>query len=196
MRRGERWAVLGPNGSGKSTLLSLLCGDHPQAYSNDVRLFGHRRGSGESIWDIKARLGLLSPELHLYFHEPLTAAQTAATGFFDVVTLRPTTPEQDERVRTLFEQRAISHLTERPFSRLSTGEQRLVLLARALVKRPELLILDEPFQSFDPALCARLRNWLDANLDPTPTLLFVTHHENEIPRSVAHILRLDNGRVV
>jgi molybdate transport system ATP-binding protein len=196
VRRGERWAVLGPNGSGKSTLLSLLCGDHPQAYSNDVRLFGRRRGSGESIWEIKSRVGLLSPELHLYFHEPLTAAQTAATGFFDVVTLRPTSPEQDERVRALFEQFAICHLAELPFANLSTGEQRLVLLARALVKRPELLILDEPFQSFDPALSARLRDWLDTNLDPAQTLLFVTHHEDEIPRRVTQIMRLDAGRVV
>jgi molybdate transport system ATP-binding protein len=195
VHRGERWALLGPNGSGKSTLLSLLCGDHPQAYSNDVRLFGRRRGSGESIWDIKSRVGLLSPELHLYFHEPLTAAQTAATGYFDVVTLRPTTPEQDERVRTLFDELKISHLTERPFARLSTGEQRLVLLARALMKSPELLILDEPFQGLDAPLVANLRDWLDVILDEAQTLLFVTHHADEIPRSVTHTLRLDCGRV-
>src|SRR5262249_5885615 len=82
VRAGERWAVLGPNGSGKSTLLSLICADHPQVYSNDVRLFGIRRGSGESIWEIKQRIGLVSPELHLYFTQPVTAAEAAATGFF------------------------------------------------------------------------------------------------------------------
>ncbi|HEV3236966.1 MAG TPA: ATP-binding cassette domain-containing protein, partial [Gemmataceae bacterium] len=98
VRAGERWALIGPNGSGKTTLLSLICGDHPQAYSNDIRLFGKQRGTGESIWDIKRRIGLLFPELHLYYSEPLTAFRTAATGFFDVLAYRSTTPEQDARI--------------------------------------------------------------------------------------------------
>src|SRR5439155_10864494 len=152
VRTGERWAVLGPNGSGKSTLLSLICADHPQAYSNEIWLFGRKRGSGESIWEIKRHIGLVSPELHLYFSEPLSAAETAATGFFDVVTYRPTTPEQDQRVRSLFEQFEIASLADRPFASLSTGEQRLVLLLRALVKDPPLLVLDEPFQGLDERL--------------------------------------------
>ncbi len=95
VRAGERWAVVGPNGSGKTTLLSLLCGDHPQAYANDIRLFGRRRGTGETIWDVKRNVGLVSPEFHLYFTEPLTAERAAATGFFDGVADRPTTAEQD-----------------------------------------------------------------------------------------------------
>ena len=81
VRAGERWAVLGPNGSGKTTLLSLICGDHPQAYGNEVYVFGCRRGSGESIWDVKRRIGLMSPELHLYFTEPLSAEQRRGDGF-------------------------------------------------------------------------------------------------------------------
>src|SRR5438552_12802374 len=94
-------SVLGPNGSGKTTLLSLLSGDHPQAYANDIRLFGRQRGTGESIWEIKRRVGLVSPELHLYFSESLTAAAAAATGFFDVLARRPTTPGQAAIVRDL-----------------------------------------------------------------------------------------------
>jgi molybdate transport system ATP-binding protein len=196
VRAGERWAVLGPNGAGKTVLLSLICGDHPQAYSNDVRLFGRRRGTGETIWEVKHRIGLVSPELHLYFSEPLTAARTAATGFFDVLVSRPTTPAHDARVRELFEQFGIAGLADRPFARLSTGEQRLVLLIRALVKDPPLLVLDEPFQGLDDRLVRRARDWLDDRLRPEQALLFVSHHEEEVPRTVGRRLRLEEGRVV
>jgi molybdate transport system ATP-binding protein len=195
VRAGERWAVLGPNGSGKTTLLSLLCGDHPQAYGNDIRLFGRQRGSGESIWDIKRRVGLLSPELHLYFTEPLSAAAVAATGFFDVLAHRPTTPAQDATVAELFAQFGIAPLAARPFAQLSTGEQRLVLLVRALVKGPPLLILDEPFQGLDGEAAGRARAWLDRRLRPEQTLLFVSHVAEDIPRTVTRRLRLEAGRV-
>lgn len=193
---GERWAVIGPNGSGKTTLLSLLCGDHPQAYSNDVRLFGRRRGTGETIWEVKRNVGLVSPEFHLYFTEPLTAERTAATGFFDVLADRPTTPEQNARVCELFAAFGILHLLPRAFRSLSTGEQRLVLLLRALVKRPPLLILDEPFQGFDSTLVQRCRNWLDRELGEEQTLIFVTHDLAELPRCVDRTLRLESGKIV
>ena len=195
VRAGERWAVFGPNGSGKTTLLSLLCGDHPQAYSNDVRLFGQRRGSGESIWDVKSRVGLLSPEFHLYFTEPLKAERVAATGFFDGVIDRPTTAEQDAAVKRMFAEFAIAHLIGRPFRQLSTGEQRLVLFVRALVKRPALLILDEPFQALDSTTMRHARDWLDANLGEDQTLLFVSHHEEELPRSIEKRLELKASRI-
>lgn len=195
VRAGERWAVVGPNGSGKTTLLSLLCGDHPQAYSNDVRLFGRKRGTGETIWDVKRNVGLVSPEFHLYFTEPLTAERTVATGFFDVLADRPTTPEQNARVRELFAAFGITHLLDRQFRCLSTGEQRLVLLVRALVKRPPLLILDEPFQGFDAALVKRCRAWLDRELGNDQTLLFVTHDLQELPQCVDRMLRLEAGSI-
>ncbi len=190
VRQGDRWAVFGPNGAGKSTLLSLLCGDHPQAYANSVRLFGRQRGTGESIWEVKAKIGLLSPELHLYFREPLSAAQTAATGFHDVLVARPMTAEQRERIRELFASFGILPLWDRPFAALSTGEQRLVLFARALVKQPALLILDEPFQGLDLPTIRRLRAWLETQLSTEQTLLFVTHFAEEIPATVTHWLRL------
>jgi molybdate transport system ATP-binding protein len=190
VRAGERWAVFGPNGSGKTTLLSLLCGDHPQAFANDIRLFGRARGSGETIWDVKNRIGLLSPEFHLYFSEPLAAERVAATGFFDGVADRPTTPDPNRAVTDLFEEFGIRHLFGRPFRQLSTGEQRLVLLVRALVKRPELLILDEPFQSLDGATMRHARDWLDRRLAPDQTLLFVSHDEEELPRSIGQRLEL------
>ena len=196
VRAGERWAVLGPNGSGKTTLLSLICGDHPQAYSNDVRVFGRRRGGGESIWDVKRRIGLVSPEMHLYFSEPLTAERAAATGFFDVLVSRPTTPEQDAAVGRLFAHFGIADLADRPFARLSTGQQRIVLLVRALVKDPPLLVLDEPFQTLDAGTVGRAGSWIDDHLAADRTVLFVTHNEAELPRTVTRRLRLLEGRVV
>jgi molybdate transport system ATP-binding protein len=196
IRAGERWAVVGPNGSGKTTLLSLLCGDHPQAYANDIQLFGRRRGSGETIWDVKRNVGLVSPEFHLYFTEPLTAGRAAATGFFDALADRPTAPVQDSRVRELFAAFGIANVHDRPFRSLSTGEQRLVLLARALVKRPPLVILDEPFQGLDAERVGVCRAWLDSELKEDQTLLFVTHELAELPRCVTKTLRLERGKVV
>lgn len=196
VRAGERWALLGPNGSGKTTLLSLLCGDHPQAYSNRVRLFGRQRGQGESIWDVKKQVGLISPELHLFFHEPLTVEETISTGFIDTMARQPTNDNQKSRVAELLQQFDILPLVRRRFSTLSTGEQRLVLILRALVKRPKLLIMDEPFQGLDATAIRHCRHWLDQHLTAGQTLLFVTHWPDEIPDSVTHRLQLDQGRVV
>ena len=196
IREGERWALIGPNGSGKSTLLSLLCGDHPQAYCNSVILFGRQRGSGESIWELKNRIGLLSPELHLYFSGQLTAFEAAITGFFDVFTRRPNTQDQRNQVWALFEYFGMTHLESRPFQRLSTGEQRLVLLVRALVKDPPLLLLDEPFQGLDPQSIERARHYLDHHLKPNQTLVFVTHIKSEIPETINKRLRLSAGEIV
>jgi molybdate transport system ATP-binding protein len=196
VRAGERWALLGPNGSGKTTLLSLLCGDHPQAYANDIMLFGQRRGEGESIWDIKRRVGLVSPEMHLYFTEPLTAFEAAGTGFFDVLVKRATPSEQDERVRKLFAHFTIEDMADRPFARLSTGQQRIVLLVRSLVKDPPMLILDEPFQTLDAVTIARARLWIDDRVGADRTVIFVTHNEAELPTSVTRRLRLRAGMVI
>lgn len=196
VRRGERWALLGPNGSGKTTLLSLLCGDHPQAFSNVVKLFGQQRGSGETIWDVKRRVGFVSPELHLYFSEPLLGYEAAATGFHDVLVHRTITPEQAKRLDGLFDHFDLAALKERPFRRMSSGEQRQILLLRALTKDPELLVLDEPFQGLDAERIAKLKDWLDNRLHADRTLIFVTHYEGELPTCVTRVLRLKDGRVV
>ena len=195
-RTGDRWALLGPNGSGKTTLLSLVCGDHPQAYGNAVRVFGRQRGTGESIWDVKKRLGLVSPELHLYFTLPMTAREAAGTGFYDVVAPRRLTAEQGALVERFFREFHLADVLNEPFARLSTGQQRLVLLVRAMVKSPELLILDEPFQGLDESHRVVVKSWLDANLRPDQTLVFVTHHLDELPACVDRVLELERGRVV
>lgn len=133
VRKGERWALMGPNGSGKTTLLSFLTGDHPQAYANDLSLFGRRRGTGESIWEIKQKIGLVSPEIHLYFNQQLTALDAAGTGFFDVVVPRPINDEQKQTIKKLFHEFGIESMLDRQLKDMSTGEQRVVLLVRSLV---------------------------------------------------------------
>ncbi|KAG2176315.1 hypothetical protein INT43_005549 [Umbelopsis isabellina] len=184
VRKGERWALLGPNGSGKTTLLSLLTGDHPQAYANDMSLFGRKRGTGESIWDIKQRIGLVSPEIHLYFNQQMTALAAAGTGFFDVVVPKKLSSEQETSVRKLFDEFSVKDLVDRKLMDMSTGEQRLVLLIRSLVKSPSLLVWDEPFQGLDDKMIGSVTRWLENHMRADQTLIIVTHHEEEIPAAV------------
>lgn len=196
VREGERWAIRGANGSGKSTLLSLVCADNPQAYACDIELFGHKRGSGESIWDIKRHIGYVSPEMHRAYQKNITALEVVASGFFDTVGLYMHASEsQLEVCRKWMWIFGIDFLCERSYLKLSSGEQRLCLLARAFVKDPELLILDEPMHGLDPQNCHRVRQIVDAFLErPHKTLLFVTHFENELPDSITHTLTLKRNQ--
>ena len=192
VREGERWAVRGENGSGKSTLLSLVCADNPQAYACDIALFGHKRGSGESIWDIKRHIGYVSPEMHRAYQKNITALEAVASGFFDTVGLYLRADEKQlELCRKWMWIFGIEGLAERPYLKLSSGEQRLCLLARAFVKDPELLILDEPMHGLDPQNCHTVRQIVDTFLQrPHKTLLFVTHFDSELPASIDHTLTL------
>ncbi|KAI9313436.1 P-loop containing nucleoside triphosphate hydrolase protein [Dichotomocladium elegans] len=195
VRQGECWALLGPNGSGKTTLLSFLTGDHPQAYANELYLFGRRRGSGESIWDIKKRVGLVSPEVHLYFNQMLTGLEAAGTGFFDVVVPRPLDGEQVKTIKKLFEDFGMGSLMSRSLRDMSSGEQRMVLLIRSLVKMPDLIIWDEPFQGLDSHMIKSINTWLEDHMRADQALILVTHHEEEIPRAVTKRFRLGPGGV-
>jgi molybdate transport system ATP-binding protein len=196
VKRGEKWALLGPNGSGKSTLLSLITADNPQAYANDFDLFDRKRGTGESIWEIKSKIGFVSPELHLYFPRETPVYKVVASGLFDTAGLfRKLTDAQAGQVEALLHLLEISALREKRLAQLSTGQQRWVLLARALVKNPPLLILDEPGQGLDPPHVARFRDLIDSLCEhSTRTLLYVSHYAAEIPRCVTHELRLREGK--
>jgi len=196
VQKGEKWALLGNNGSGKSTLLSLLFGDHPQAYSNDIYLFEQKRGMGQSIWDIKKNTGFTSPELHYFFSYELTGLQTVITGLFDHVYLKRTpTPQEQQLIDLLFAYFGIEDLKARSFQSLSTGEQRLVLLIRALIKNPPLLLLDEPFQGFDLPMIDKAKRLLTAILTDRHTLVFISHYQEEIPACVGKVARLVSGEL-
>jgi molybdate transport system ATP-binding protein len=190
VRAGERWALIGRNGAGKSVMLSLLYGDHPQAYANEIYIFGHRRGRpGESIWDVKRRIGFLSPELHLYFPQHLTARQVALTGLTDTLNVPVRVSESQEAdLRALFAYFNVANLNDRRFGTLSAGEQRLVLLVRALLKNSSLLLLDEPFQVLDATKAELARQLL--NSLPEKTILFITHDQTELPDTVDKLYQL------
>ncbi len=195
LRRGENWAIQGPNGAGKSTLLAMIAGDHPQAYANEVHLFGRRRGTGESIWEIRERIGMISPELQLRYRKHLTALEVVISGLFDTIGLyRGPGAIQRETATRWMERLGVGHLAGRPFDRLSQGEQRMVLLARSMVKSPEILILDEPCQGLDPWNRREILDIVDRIGSESETdLLYVTHHPEEVPGAVTHRLVLVPG---
>lgn len=188
---GEHWQIVGPNGAGKSTLLSLITGDHPQGYSNDLTLFGRRRGSGETIWDIKKHIGYVSSSLHLDYRVSTTVRNVILSGFFDSIGIYQAV---SDRQQTLAQQwLAILGIDKRtadaPFHSLSWGQQRLALITRALVKHPTLLILDEPLQGLDPLNRHLIRRFVDVLISEGDTqLLFVSHHAEDAPACITHRL--------
>lgn len=192
VHEGERWAITGQNGAGKSTLLSLVCADNPQAYACDFEIFGHKRGTGESIWDIKKHIGYVSPEMHRSYQKNITALEVVASGLFDTVGLY-IHPDQAQLEQSLWWMRVfqIEHLASRPYLRLSSGEQRLCLLARAFVKDPELLILDEPMHGLDFNNMLRIKKIINIFTSrERKTLLMVSHYPSEFPTCINHRLEL------
>ncbi|MBC8259596.1 MAG: ATP-binding cassette domain-containing protein [SAR324 cluster bacterium] len=181
VKQGENWKIVGPNGAGKSTLLSLICGDNLQAYANEIYLFGRRRGSGESIWDIKQKIGLVSPEFQVRYRETVSALKVVLSGFFDSIGYyQPASESQTARAFGIMTLLEVEKLAELDFTRLSYGQQRLLLIARAMVKSPPLLILDEPCQGLDSTNRNRVLALIDQMVKNSATqILYVTHLEAE-----------------
>lgn len=193
VHQGEHWALSGQNGAGKSTLLSLVCADNPQRYACDITLFGHRQGEGGvSIWDLKRRIGYVSPEMHRSYHRNLPAIEVVASGLKDTIGLyvRPTA---EERQQCLWWMRlfGVDHLADRSFLQLSSGEQRLLLVVRAFVKDPDLLILDEPLHGLDDRNRELVKSIVEAFCRrPEKTLVYVSHYREEWPQCIDHELFL------
>jgi molybdate transport system ATP-binding protein len=194
---GENWAVLGPNGAGKTALLSLILGDNPQCYSNDVRVFGRKRGTGESVWDVKANIGYVSPDIQALYPPETPCLSVVLSGFFDSIGLHAEcSAAQEGHARDWIRSLGLADLGLARFGDLSLGQQRLVLLARALVKDPPLLILDEPCQSLPPDSREVILGLLDRLCHhESVSLICVSHRQDEIPRGVSHVLHLADGEV-
>lgn len=195
----EHWQIIGENGAGKSTLLSLITGDHPQGYSNDLTLFGRRRGSGETIWDIKRHIGYVSNSIHQEYRVATSVLNVIISGFHDSIGLYQT--PSDRQIQLAYEWLALlgfpAQTAQQPFHSLSWGQQRLVLIARALVKHPAMLILDEPLQGLDGLNRLLVLRFIDVMLSQGSTqLLFVTHHQEDAPTCITHRLTFvpDNGK--
>ena len=198
VQKGQHWVLMGPNGSGKSTLLSLILGDNPQAYANEIYLFGKKRGTGESIWDIKKKIGFVAPELQAYFPFQFTAFNVVCSGFFDTIgAFKKCTSAQLNTALKWMQILNVAQDKEKCFGVLSKGEQRIILLARALVKMPKLLILDEPCQDLDAAKILRVLTIVEHVVQHlSTTLIFVTHVPDEIPKVITHRLVLEQGKVL
>lgn len=214
----ERWALSGPNGAGKTTLLSLITADNPQGYNNDLTLFDTKRGSGESIWEIKEKIGFVSPELHLYFlrgkgavsmvpgiamdeehhYSTLTCLDVLISGFNDEIGTVSTPSEYQLHLALHWlKVLKLERLQKSLFIHASLGEQRVLLLGRALVKFPSLLILDEPMQGLDADQVDYFKEMLNQIcMQLNTTMIYVSHYRKEIPECVEHFITIDNGEVI
>lgn len=150
IKKGEFWQLIGPNGSGKSTILSLITGDNPKGYGQDLHLFGKKKGSGESIWDIKKNIGQFSTAMIDLFQKNHTVEQMILSGFFDSIGLYiQTSTLQIKLMQEWLDFLNMNHLKKTAFINLSVGQQRVIMIIRAVLKHPPLLILDEPTEGLD-----------------------------------------------
>lgn len=194
VRSGERWLVKGPNGSGKSTLISLLIGENPQAYSQNIFLFDRKRGTGESIWDVKRPIGFMAPELSRFFPANQTCRKVILSGLFDTMGLfKKTSAEQEAKAESwmkLFDLEAEKNI---PIQRLPLAQQRWTLLARALIKQPKILILDEASQGLDDLQKTLFKQTIEKVCSfSSISLIFVSHYPTDIPRQIDKVLDLES----
>ncbi len=189
---GEHWQLTGPNGSGKTCLLNLISGDHPQCYSNNIIVFGYQRGSGESIWDIKQHIGYVSTALQWEYRVSISLKNVIISGFYDSIGLYKKASDTQQEIATQWLQLLGLHdRADHPFNQLSYGDQRLLLIARAMVKHPHLLILDEPCLGLDDLnrqlVLALIEKICTGN---ETTVIYVNHHAQDKIEGIHHTLSL------
>jgi molybdate transport system ATP-binding protein len=178
---GEHTLIEGPNGSGKSTLLEMITGDHPQGYSNELHLFGRRRGSGETVWDIKKNVGLVSTRLHRDYRVGGSVEEVLLSGLYDSIGVyQQPTPTDRARARAWLAWLDLELAPGAAFRELSFGQQRLVLIARAAIKVPPLVVMDEPTSGLDAENRLRVLDLVESLCTQhKSTVLMVTHRADE-----------------
>ncbi len=192
LARGQHCCISGPNGAGKSTLMSLINGDSHKAYGQPLWLFGRKRGSGESVWEVKANCGIVNTPLQLNFVGRQRVLEVVASGLYDSVGLyQDCTGREKELTLAWIDAAGLTPLAKQRFDELSFGEQRMALLARAMVKSPPLLILDEPCLGLDGAHRRQFLALVDRIAAQGHTqVLFISHEAGQLPTCINQWLRL------
>lgn len=189
---GRHWQLTGPNGSGKTCLLNLITGDHPQCYNNDIFVCGFQRGHGESIWDIKQYIGYVSSNLQWDYRVSISCKNVIISGFHDSIGLYvKATDLQKTIAEQWLEVLGLQSRRDQPFNQVSHGDQRLLLIARAMVKHPVLLILDEPCFGLDDMnrqLVLALVEKICAGSEST--VIYVNHHAGDRIEGIENHLSL------
>ncbi|MFO7911462.1 MAG: ATP-binding cassette domain-containing protein [Desulfotignum sp.] len=197
MNQGDHTLVTGPNGSGKSTLLQVITGDHPACYTNDLTIFGVRRGTGESIWDVKQNMGIMGSDLHRNFRASGSVLACILSGLFDTIGLYTrVTPAQKHLAMEWLERVGLNQAAATAFRDLGHADQRLVLIARALIKTPRLLVLDEPTQGLDELNRSAILDFLaEVARENLGTILYVSHREDEFRPFFCRHIRMEKTGV-
>ena len=194
IKKHQHWQLTGRNGSGKTCLLNLITGDNPQCYNNDIKVFGYQRGNGESIWQIKQHIGYISNALHMDYRVGASALHTVISGFFDSIGLyQPPTDEQKNIAMQWLELLGLDNKQGTPFTQFSYGDQRMLLIARAMVKHPTLLILDEPCLGLDEANRLRVLMLIEKICEASEsTVIYVNHHREDRIKGIDHYLAMED----
>jgi molybdate transport system ATP-binding protein len=199
IRKGEFWHLRGPNGSGKTTILSMITGDNPKGYGQNLTLFGIKKGSGESVWTIKENIGYVTPSMTDLFSTTHTLEQMLISGFHDSIGLYVYPSDSEVRTaKSWLKLIDMENHTDKLFSMLSAGQQRMALVVRAMIKHPPLLILDEPIAGLDDYHSLLVVSLINKIADESNTaILYVSHQDEEglFPKKIFELIPTKNGSI-
>lgn len=195
IEQGQHWQLSGPNGSGKTCVLSLITGDNPQCYTNDIFVFGFQRGNGESIWQIKQFIGYVSTALQWEYRVSTSCKNVIISGFYDSIGMYSKSTDHQKKIADQWlELLGMQERADQPFNKLSYGDQRLLLIARAMVKHPPLLILDEPCLGLDDMNRQLVLALIEKICEgKETTVLYVNHHTEDKIKEIDNHLALEKN---